>query len=234
MSGSPDSPLNVVREYMPTKPSRGRATEAVSNALREAILDGALPPTTWLREDEIAAALEMSRTPVREALRRLADEGLADKTAHHGTVVAPMSLDDILALYVIRENLEGLASRLAAVRRDPELAASLREVQKEMEALAASGDAAALAKLNLVFHRLLREATGNQYLKRFLGQVEQAVRRLSPTTFTYPGRTEQACAEHLAIIEAIEAGDADAAEAAAKSHMRKARDIRFSTMLDNT
>lgn len=226
-----ESHLHAIRGYLRDRPSRGRTTEAVSDALREAILDGALPPSTWLREDEIAATLEVSRTPVREALRRLADEGLAHKTAHHGTVVSPMSLEDILALYVVRENLEGLAARLAATRGEPGLVPALREVQQRMEELIDSGDAVALSRHNITFHRLIREAAGNLYLERFLGQAEQAVRRLAPTTFAYPGRAATGCAEHAAIIDAIEAVDPDAAEEAAKTHMRAAREIRFSKMM---
>ncbi|GAA3738083.1 DNA-binding GntR family transcriptional regulator [Spinactinospora alkalitolerans] len=226
-----DKPLHPVRGYLRSKPSRGRTTEAVTDALREAILDGALAPSTWLREDEIAATLDVSRTPVREALRRLADEGLAHKTAHHGTVVSPMSMEDILALYVIRENLEGLAARLAATRGEPGLVPALRKVQARMEALADTGDAAALSRHNITFHRLIREAAGNLYLERFLGQAEQAVRRLAPTTFAFPGRAVTGCAEHAEIIEAIAAGDPDAAEEAGKRHMRNAREIRFSKMM---
>ncbi|RNL82218.1 GntR family transcriptional regulator [Halostreptopolyspora alba] len=226
-----ESPLRSVRGYFHGRPTRGRTTEAVTDALREAILDGALPPSTWLREDEIASRLEVSRTPVREALRRLSDEGLAYKTAHHGTVVSPMSMEDILALYVIRENLEGLAARLAAVRTDKSLVPALREVQAKMEALADSGDHAALSQHNITFHRLIREAAGNLYLERFLGQAEQAVRRLAPTTFASPGRAVDACAEHAAIINAIEASDPEAAEEAGKRHMRNAREIRFSKMM---
>ena len=225
------NPLRSIRAYLGAKPTRGRTTEAVTDALREAILDGALAPSTWLREDEIAATLDVSRTPVREALRRLADEGLAHKTAHHGTVVSPMSMEDIMALYVIRENLEGLAARLAAVRGEPGLVPALREVQETMEGLVDSGDSAALSRHNIAFHRLIRNAAGNQYLERFLGQAEQAVRRLAPTTFDFPGRPATGCAEHAEIIEAIAARDPDAAEEAGKRHMRNAREIRFSKMM---
>jgi len=85
------------------------------------ILDGVLAPSTWLREDELASELSVSRTPVREALRRLSDERLAVRLTNRGTVVTSMSLDDVLALFLVREQLEGLAARLAAVRQPPGL-----------------------------------------------------------------------------------------------------------------
>lgn len=220
-----------LQRYYRGAPSRGRTTEAVTDALREAILDGALPPSSWLREDDIATTFEVSRTPVREALRRLADEGLAVKTAHHGTVVAPMSFDDILALYVVRENLEGLAARLAAVRHASGVVDGLRAVHQRMAKAVKRGDMAEMVKQNLEFHRHFRMAAGNSYLERFLTQVEHAVRRLPASTFAHPGRPDTALAEHQAIIDAIAAGDGDAAERAAKRHMQEARSVRLTVLL---
>ncbi|MQA94116.1 MAG: FCD domain-containing protein [Streptosporangiales bacterium] len=211
-------------------PSRGGTTDAVTTALREAILDGALPPSVWLPEDELAKTLQVSRTPVREALRRLADEGLVIKTAHHGTVVAGLSLEDILALYVVRENLEGLAGRLAAVRSDNRLLSALETTQKRLARAAEQGGPAEMAKESLEFHRLLRTATGNPYLERFLTQVEHAVRRL-PATFTQRDRTAAVFDEHQAIIDAIRDGDGDAAAAAAAKHMHEARNVRLAMVL---
>lgn len=222
---------SVLGKYFTGAPERGRTTEAVTEALREAILDGALPPSAWLREDEIAETFSVSRTPVREALRRLADDGLAVKTAHHGTVVAPLSIEDILALYVVREDLEGVAARLAAVRCPPGLVGSLEETHREMRRVAALDDARRLAQLNLEFHRALRLAAGNSYLERFLAQVEQAVRRLPVSTFAQPGRPAEVLDEHEAIIEAVRRQDGEAAERAAKAHMSRARQMRLAVLV---
>src|SRR5690606_19028784 len=144
------------------KPEHGSMTDAVTDALREAILSGVLAPPTWLREDELATALRVSRTPVREALRRLSDEGLTQRVPNRGTVVAPMTLDEILAVYAVRANLEGLAARTVAQRRPPGLIGDLRAVHRRMLDLAEAGaEPAEMASLNLEFHRLIREATGN-------------------------------------------------------------------------
>jgi len=217
--------------YLRDTPSWGGTTDAVTDALREAILDGALPPSAWLREDELARTLQVSRTPVREALRRLADEGLVVKTAHHGTAVAGLSLEDILALYVVRENLEGVAGRLAAVRCTNELLSALEAAQKRLSAAVARGNETAMRRENLEFHRLLRSAAGNSYLERFLTQVEHAVRRLPVSTFAQQGRPEAVLAEHQAIIDAIRRRDGDGAEAAAKKHMHEARNVRLAMVL---
>lgn len=227
--GASDSLAAMIAGYLPVSPRRGQTTEAVTGALREAILDGVLAPSTWLREDEVSAAFRVSRTPAREALRRLADEGLATKTANHGTVVAPLSLEDVLALYVVREDLEGLAARLAALRRPDAVVARMAACQDQM--VKAKGDPRKLARINLVFHRLIREASGNPYLERFLTQVEHAVRRLPVTTFAQDGRPAEVLGEHGAIIDAIRAGDGAAAEESARAHMRRARELRLSTLL---
>ncbi|MPZ62149.1 MAG: FCD domain-containing protein [Propionibacteriales bacterium] len=212
--------------------SRGRAVAAVTTALREAILDGALRPDDWLREDDIASILSVSRTPVRTAISQLVEEGLARKTTNQGATVARLSMEDIIALYVVRENLEGLAARLATARHDVRLIEELERIGDEMEQAAAAGAITELANLNLRWHRRLREASGNVYLDRFLAQVEYAVRRMPTSTFARPGRTKEILAEHDAVLSAIRARDAAAAENHAQIHMRNARSARLADLLD--
>lgn len=229
-NGAGDGPVDL-QQYLRDTPRRGGTTDAVTDALREAILDGVLPPSTWLREDEIAHTLQVSRTPVREAIRRLADENLVVKTTHQGSVVAGLSLEDILALYVVRENLEGLAGRLAAVRSSPQLVDDLEASQRRLRLAGERGDPGAMSRENLEFHRLLRASAGNPYLERFLTQVEHAVRRLPTTTFAAAGRPDAVLTEHQAVVDAVRAHDGDAAEAAAKKHMHEARNVRLSMVL---
>lgn len=223
--------IDRLRLHLNDAPPHGSATDAVTDALREAILDGRLPPSTWLREGDLARHLNVSRTPVREALRRLTDENLTVRTAHRGTVVAQMSLEDIVAVYLVRESLEGLAARMTAARRAPGVVDALLAVHNEMTTVAASNDTRKLAALNLDFHRVLREASGNAYLGRFLTQVEHAVRRFGRTTYEYPDRTQAGIAEHQAIIEAVAAADADLAAKRAAEHMRNAREVRVQMSL---
>ncbi len=222
-AGLPD-----LRSLMPVM-ARGSTADAVTECLREAVLSGTIPPWTWLREQELAQALAVSRTPVRDALRRLSDDGLTLRVVNRGTVVAPMSVEDILAVYSVRESLEGLAARTVALRRPPGLVAALTAVQRQMRE--AADDVAACASLNRDFHRLLREGSENPYLDRFLTQVEQAVRRFGRSTFEQPGRIEQTLKEHGAILAAIAAGDAEAAERHAVEHMSRARQVRVDQIL---
>jgi DNA-binding GntR family transcriptional regulator len=217
--------------YLRLTPEHGNSTDAVADALREAILEGAISPGTWLREDTIARELGVSRTPVREALRRVADEGLVTKNAHRGSIVASLSFDDILALYMVRGELEALAARLAAQRCPDGLVEELERIHQQMVENTARGQLSTLPDLNLEFHRKIRMAAGNSYLERFLLQVEHAVRRLRESTLSTPARADESILEHHAIIEAIAHKDPVAAGKAAHSHMLHARDARIQAML---
>lgn len=218
---------DTLRQYLEKAPEHGSTTDAITDALREAILDGRLPPSAWLREDDLARQLLVSRTPVREALRRLSDEQLTVRSAHKGTIVAPMSLDDVLAVYAVRETLEGLAARMTAARQPPGIVKALFEAHGQMTAAVERENYALARQLNLDFHRLLRDGTGNAYLQRFLVQVEYAVRRFESSTLEAPGRASAALAEHQGIITAVAAGDGDLAAQRATEHMRRAREVRI-------
>jgi len=207
----------------------------VTDTLREAILDGRIPASTWLREEELAAELRVSRTPVREALRRLAADGLAVRVPNQGVQVTPMTIEDVLAIYTVRENLEGLAARLAANRGGKGLIDQLTHVNAAMADCAVADDPNTMYRLNLEFHRIIRESSGNQYLKRFLTLVEHSVRRFGASTYEVPGRMAATVDEHNKIIRAIENKDADDAEQNAREHMRHTRDARISAFVrENT
>lgn len=216
-----------LRAFLSATPIHGSTADAVTDALREAILSGTLTPDTWLREEDLAKQLSVSRTPVREALSRLADERLTVRTSHRGTLVAPMNLDDLIALHVVRENLEGLAARMMAIRRPLQLIERMRETHEQMVVASAEARFSEIPPLNIEFHRLLREGSGNAYLDRFLGQVEHAVRRFGRNTYEVGGRLEHVLEEHRAIVDAIASGDADRSEAASKDHNQKARQVRI-------
>jgi DNA-binding GntR family transcriptional regulator len=217
----------TLRQYLEDAPQHGSATDVVTDALREAILDGHLPPSTWLREDDLAAQLRVSRTPVREALRRLGDEHLTVRTAHRGSMVAPMTLDDVLAVYAVREALEALAARITAARQPPGIIDALVDVHARMTAAVSKSDFVEARRLNFEFHRLLRDGTGNPYLQRFLQQVEHAVRRFGVSTIEAPGRATEMLAGHQGIIEAIASGDPAAAAQCATDLVRRDREVRI-------
>jgi DNA-binding GntR family transcriptional regulator len=135
-----------------------------------------------------------------------------------------------LAVYAVRESLEGLVARTAALRRPRGLIDQLTEIHERMEQNL-EADPRYMAELSFEFHAAMREAVGNPYLTRFLNHAEQVIRRFGRTTFAQPGRSRTALDEHLEIIHAIAAGDADLAERIATEHMRHAREIHVAELL---
>lgn len=221
----------TLRSYAAQFSSLRKAPEIVSAALREAILDGFLPAGTRLPEEELAQEFGVSRTPVREALQRLRAEGFVEFGPRQVAAVTAITNDDILAIYFVREVLEGLSARLAAVRATPEQLRQLQALVEEMNNVTDTSDPAIMAELNHRFHAEMRRIAGNPYLDRFLTQIEHAVRRFGRTTFSYAGRTETTRQEHAAIVEAIIAHDPESAEALAAEHMRKARQLRLQMLM---
>ncbi|HEX5115561.1 MAG TPA: GntR family transcriptional regulator [Pseudonocardiaceae bacterium] len=214
-------------------PSRGSTSEAVAGALREGILDGSLEPGAWLREAEVARELNVSRTPVRDAFRILAAEGLVNINANQGAVVSPMTSDDVLELYVMREALEALATRLATRRAPRRCLEEFARLIPEMKRVGAEGKIRELSRLNFEFHAVIRDAAGNRYLERALTQVQNAARRFPDPTLGLPGRTEESIEEHVALADAISRGDVDGAERLAIDHMRHLSELRIRMLLQH-
>jgi DNA-binding GntR family transcriptional regulator len=212
-------------------PTRGSMPESVAGTLREAILDGVLEPGSWLREAEIARELKVSRTPVRDAFRILAAEGLVNINANQGAVVSPMTSDDILELYVMREALEALASKLAARRAPRKCLEEFSVLIPEMRRVGKSGEFRDLSRLNFQFHAIVRDAAGNRYLERSLTQVQNAARRFPDPTLGLPGRVTESIDEHVALADAITQGDAVTAERLAIEHMRHLSELRIRMLL---
>jgi DNA-binding GntR family transcriptional regulator len=214
-------------------PARGSMPDEVAHVLREAILDGSLPQGIWMREAEVALELKVSRTPVRDAFRVLAAEGLVDLKTNQGAVVSPMTSDDIHELYVVRITLEGLAARLAARRSPERCLGEFAKLIPEMKAAAEDGRISDLVKLNFQFHAVILAATGNRYLERALSQIQSASRRFPDPTLGLPGRAQESVREHVTLADAISTGDAEGAEKLATDHMRHLSELRIRMLLDS-
>jgi DNA-binding GntR family transcriptional regulator len=220
---------------MPLKPvqlaqQRSRANE-LYDWLREAIVSGELQPHERLVETTIAQLASVSRTPVREALQRLAVDGFA-REGEGGLEVIGFSLDELSDLCAVREALEGLATSLAASSRSEMELATLRQISNEEERLMeAGGDDAVHARvdLNHSFHETLWRAARNRYLAEELRHLRGLIERLQDTTLRNRERIEQALHEHRAIIAALERRDAEEAEHLARAHFRNAMARRLST-----
>lgn len=190
---------------------------------RDALRRGTLSPGQRVLETEIAEAFGMSRTPVREAIRRLQAEGLVAQLPGRGLCVAQYDHAEVDELYVMREALEGTAARLAAANAGrPDIGLLQRMVEEE-----AGLPAEALAEHNRRFHRALHQAAHNRYLLRSLSALSDALLLLGPTTLDRPGRAAKARKEHAKIVAAIAARDEAGAEAAARAHIAAAHEARL-------
>ncbi len=191
-------------------------------ALRQAILNRRYPPGARLVVRELAESLGLSPTPIKEALAALAREGLVRSVPHRGYQVPSLSAGEIQEIYELRDALEGLAARLAAQRGGPELAQSLEETLNRQREAARAGDLEAYGNLDLAFHRLLWEASGNQRLRRMAENLDGQVRLLISTSAAVPGRLPQALEEHRVILTRIASADPAGAETAMRAHVQNA------------
>lgn len=203
--------------------------QGVYNELRAGIREGRYRPGERIREETIARSLGVSRTPVREALSRLATHGLLELAAG-GLVVASLSRPQVMELYAMREILEGSAARFAAQHAAPAELVTLKRLSRAFEER--HGDPAALARRNRDFHAAIYEAAHNRYLMRMLDDLNDALALLPNTTFAIPGRSEMAVREHDAVVEAIERRDPEAAEALAREHIRQAQQARIRLLFE--
>jgi DNA-binding GntR family transcriptional regulator len=205
--------------------SRPTSQERAYRHIKDAILDMAFVPGTALRSEALAAGIAVSRTPVREALGRLEQEGLVERTDGWGYVVKAMSLKEALDLYHVREALEVEAVREAI----PHLTA---ERQRELRAtLKAAALKVRQRRLNEFrdntrrFYRLIVEATDNAYLSHMYRMLDDRVRMLGAMMARHHvERPVESLAENQAVLAALEAADAEAAEAAVRRHVSQARD----------
>ncbi len=198
------------------------ASEEVYRRLKQAITDGDLPPGTRLIESALAKKLGVSRTPVREALHRLVQEGLAAQDGSRGLIVARLSIENIAHAYVLRETLEGLAARLAASHRRPDLLEVLNHSLRQMEH--DPGDVDAFDRAHSRFHDTIADMTENPYLIQSLKSLEGFRTRMVSLDWVAPDRVRISVPEHRLIFEAIEMRDPDLADHYARLHVRKTRE----------
>ena len=178
-----------------------------------------------IREEEIASNYGISRTPVRQALQRLQTRGLLDYAPSRGLIVAELSRQQILELYAVRELLEGAAARLAAQHAGPTDIAAMRSLLEDFRAAAPNPEK--LARINRMLHDAIYEAAHNRYLNQSLNDLSDTLALLKGTTFSVDMRWKSADAENTLIVDAIAARDADAAEKAARAHIREAQKVRL-------
>lgn len=198
--------------------------EMVYSRLEEEILTGELVCGTALGEIALAKRLGVSRTPIRGALHRLAEEGLVEISPNRGATVIGINVDDLIDIYKIRERLEGLASSLAAKRITPEEISRLTEAVDLADFYISRNDTEHIKELDTVFHSIIYRASGSRFLARTLSELHRKIKSYRKRSLAVPGRLGKSESEHREILEAIKAGDADMADKLTSRHVQRALD----------
>lgn len=203
------------------------ATRRISpyETLKQAILTGELEPGQPLVETALAEWCQVSRTPIREALTRLEQDGLVDRS-DRGMIVRMRSPEEILDVYETRLVLEATAGRMAAERRTPHDLRLLQRLLQRGEEVD-TDDPAAMVEQNRQFHRAVWRASHNESLIDLLERLNLHLARYHETTLSYPGRWAEAKKQHALLVDAIDKRDGELAHDIALQHFTDARDIRL-------
>jgi DNA-binding GntR family transcriptional regulator len=199
---------------------RGPARAHVYVALRDAIISAQLEPGRQLSENELAARLGVSRTPVREALQRLREERLVAVVPQLGTFVTRISTSAVSDAQFVREALECAAIREAAVRADEADMAALEAIVRQQEETEAADDYDRFYALDEELHRAFCNLSGHAIAWSLTQRAKGHLNRVRRLSLPEPGYLQEMIAEHRAVIAAVAAHDADAAEQALRHHLR--------------
>jgi DNA-binding GntR family transcriptional regulator len=208
----------------PTPVRTQPAGEEVFRTLRRMILSGQVRPEERLIERHLAGLLNVSRTPVREALRKLEAEGLVRREPYRGLVVARLDTEDLMEIEDIREVLEGLAARLAASRRPRHHLKTLQSLASRLTKACVNDDHETLTRLHGQFHDAIALAAESPRLYGLLATLRDYLECFAAIGYRQVGRSRQACEEHCRIVAHLVAGDAPAAEETARLHIRHSKD----------
>ena len=204
--------------------------EVVCETLRDAIRKGKLKPGERLMESQLAEDLGVSRTPVREAIRKLELEGYVIMMPRRGTYVANLSIRDVNEVFEIRTALDSLASGLAAERITDEELERLQRLLVAIGGYIEENDMDKIVECDTEFHDLLYQASRNSRLVGIIFNLREQLTRFRSTSMAFPGRLKATLEEHRRIVEAIAQGDVAEARAAAEYHMEKSEQTLLESM----
>lgn len=214
------------RENEPLVPDhslRGR----IYTRIRDDILDGRFQIGEGLVELKLAEEFGVSRTPIREALLQLEQEGLVRYETHRGSVVLGISDQDVMDIYAIRRLIEGLAAYLAAQRATPEDRKALTETVDLMEFYTERDDVDRVTELDARFHSQILEAAQSRPLSRALGGFMHYIQRARTKSLRTPGRPRKSLGEHRGIVNAIVKGKPKRAQALMNQHVGNVNLLQF-------
>ena len=193
--------------------------DRVYEQLREAIISGQMVPGTTLLQEQLAEHMGVSRTPIRDALDRLASEGLVRRSAGGRVRVSELSFQELHEKYAVRRVLEGLALRLASERIGERQLARLQSFIKDMQAAVAQNDSLTVTEIGCDFHDTIIASCGNHFLIQSLQNLNDSIRRYRHVAANIPGRAVETLCEHEQVFTALQRGDVEAADQLIQEHI---------------
>lgn len=210
-------------ERTPRRPARTSLVDQAYDVIRRRVLDNVFPPGYRALESELAEALGISRTPLREALIRLQKEGLVEVVPRHGMRVLPVSPADMAEIYVVLAALESAAVELVAKRGPPERDLKpLLQATRDMDLALKADDLDAWAAADEQFHRTLMELAGNRMLKETVENFWDRAHRARLVTLRLRPKPVDSTREHAELVDRLRAGDAAGAIAVNRAHRARA------------
>jgi DNA-binding GntR family transcriptional regulator len=197
--------------------------ERVAEQLRARIFAHELAPGSWLDEQALAAEFGISRTPLREALKVLAAEGLVTLKPRRGCYVSEPSEEDLDGIFPIIALLEGRCAQEATQRATAADVEHLAAIHAQLEASCAAHDADAFFEINQAFHNALQELAGNPWLQQLIGYLRKVAKLTRRDSLRLEGRLRQSLAEHRTILQAIRGGRSDEAGRLMHDHILSGR-----------
>jgi DNA-binding GntR family transcriptional regulator len=188
-------------------------------------VEGKIAPGSKLNERELAESLNVSRTPIREAIRRLAADGLVELIANRGAIAVQLSIDDVIHTFDVIAELEGYSGELAAKNISDSTLSELEALQYEMMASYARRDLSSYYKLNLRIHRLIHQAANNPVLATLFSQVNSRIEALRFRSNQDGVKWEKAVEEHQEMLDALKARDSARMRKVMIAHVTKKRDV---------
>jgi DNA-binding GntR family transcriptional regulator len=208
--------LTVSRRHRNQQDSQ---SEIAYRILKEKIITLEYPPATLLNEAQLMTELNLGRTPIREALQRLAFDNLVVILPRRGTIVADLNMSDIQKIFEIRLELEAQAAYLAARRATPVQIAEMEALFADADEIISQGNHHQLIDLDHQLHRLLAQGAQNEFLEEILDRLYTHILRLWYVSLHQVGRLAEAIQEHRDIIAAVKAGDGERAAQIMRAHI---------------
>ena len=208
--------------------------DRVLEKLRGAILDFHFRPGDRLVERTLCEQLGVSRSSVREALRRLEAEGLITTTPHKGRAVASISAKEAQSVYEVRAALEGFAAQLFAERGSDEQIRRLRARLRDMRDAVKTKDARVMLAVKAKFYDVILEGCGNEFCADLILSLQARIRFLRALSMSAPGRTQRSLAEMARVVKAVESRSGEAARAAYTEHIRAAAAVAIKALSERS